>query len=215
MGKNSISTLPVAETVLLANRIVAACGPGPTNTYGIAQSDVTQLGTNAAALTTAGSAVEDALATYHAAVAARNTKLKTIRYILSSVSRQAYANPVVNREKIVALGLSPRSKNRAKAVPQTPYGLAAEPDANGAMKLSWNRAGNPAGVMFVVEARVANGTWTPVANTSATRTTLNDLLPGGPIEFRVMALKNDAASLPSPLLTLFPSASVPPLRVAA
>ena len=215
VGKNNIQNLVPAEAVLLANRIVAACGPGPTNTYGIVQADLTQLAANATALTTTGNAVEDALATYRAAVATRNGQLRLTRYILGNVARQVYANSALTPAKIQTLGLSPRSKSRTKTVPVTPDGLVAEPQANGTMKLSWNRSGNPSGAMFVVEARTEGGDWAPVANTSASRTVLGDLLPGGPIQLRVYAMKNDEVSLPSPLLVLYASATTPPLRIAA
>ena len=200
----------------MATRIVTACGPGPTNTYGIIQADLTQLAANATALTNAGNAVEDALSTYHAAVATRNNQLRVTRYILGNVARQVYANSALTPAKIETLGLSPRSKARAKVVPQTPDQLKAVPQANGKVTLVWERAGNPQGVMFVVEAQTGTGDWEPVANTSASRITMRGLLPNVPVQFRVYALKNADASPPSPVLSLFsqPQAA-PALRVAA
>ena len=215
MGKNNIQVLAPSEAIALAANIVTVCGPGPTNAYGIDHGTLTQLGAFSGSLTEAGNAVDLAYSAYQAAVQTRKGTLNTLRFLLANAARQAYTSPDSTATKIAQLGLSPRSKNRAKIPPIAPDGLVAQTEATGEIRLVWNRAGNPEGTMFLVEARTGGGAWKTAAHTSAAKTVLRDMPPTGPTQFRVTALRNDEASVPSPILLLFPASGDASARKAA
>ena len=76
-------------------------------------------------------------------------------------------------------------------------GLRADPNANGSVKLKWDRNGNAQTTMFVVETSADGAAWTFLKTTTRCSYLAEGFAPGAAAYFRVTATTSTASSLPS------------------
>ena len=110
-------------------------------------------------------------------------------------------------------------RSRPLATPERPSATLA---TGGRLTLRWRRAGNPRGVMFLVERLMVDGSWSQAGATPDAKLTLEDQgeTPSG--FYRVNATDSGELSLPSPVMvpkrakvTKAKAAKVPARRRAA
>ena len=215
MPNNDIQSASPVELVLLTNQISSGLGTGATNPYGVPAEQKTALTTTTLALNAMNAVVENAKAAYHSAVRNREASRAACASAAATVARTVYANPAVTPGMVAALGLSPRSRSRARILPFPPVEVTVTPVAAGDLLVKWNRGANARGVNFVVEAQTGTGEWAFVGDTTATRLTLSGYAPGSTLSLRVSASKNGTVSTPSAAVAPYPVPAAAPLRLAA
>ena len=218
MASNRIQNLSPEALLALGRLVQSKIGSTPGGPYGVSITQIGAVEDETTSLGVANDAVESSRAAWHEAVQERLIVQQRCSDAVVSVANTAYGNPLVTPSMIAALGLSPRSKARAKVVPQTPIELTATPTNNGTIVVRWNRNGNPQGVNFLVEGRSGGGEWGLLQDTTAASLKLSGFA-GQAMEFRVAASKGGVTSAPSEVASVFtavePSEDSPSLRLAA
>lgn len=144
---------------------------------------------------------KDAVSLHVRAQAATTKKDKSLEALLSDARRLAQAarnSPAADNGLLIKLGLTTKMPKRRRVHPERPTDLTAEGLATGQVKLKWSRNGNPKGTIFIVEARLYDGSgWQFVA--SVLKPSYVDLYrrPGVKIDYRVTARRTDFKSPPS------------------
>jgi len=185
------------------------------NDYGVSTTQLNAVHTGGTTLNTDLTAVTNAKAQYHATVQAKDAEQKVLVNSIAALAKTVYANPAVTDAMIAALGLAPR-KSPSKNTPVQPLSLTATPNADGTVKLKWNRNGNASTIIFVIETSADGSHWDLVKATNRTSYTAFGFDPGVLAWFRVTATTSTASSAPSTAVAIYgPAApSVPQLKVA-
>lgn len=199
---NDFHNLSPTRTVSVATLMAHACGEDATPPFGLSAAQKTALQTGAAELDVANAALVSAKCAYRAAVLDRNAKRKSCVRAMASVARTLFASGATPGQ-IAAFGLSPHSKERTKGVPTTPASLLAQALPNGAVRLTWNRNGNPRGAMFQIEAQQGDDSWAIVGFVTACKAVVYDPKLGARTRFRVRASKCGQVSPPTPEATIY------------
>ena len=111
------------------------------------------------------------------------------------------------------LGITPATSYAGPVVP--PVSLASAPKADGSCRLTWSRASNAPGTVWVVEVAVGSGTFAYLATSSRTSYVDDAAEPGIQRTYRVSAQRNGETSLPSSSTTIYPSGEGEILSLAA
>lgn len=165
--------------------------------YGVTPAQMTLLNTNKNALAAASTDLIAKKDAYEAALLTRdNSRVATIGS-LANIGGTIYNNSTVTNVMLAAAGYAVYDSSGTTIIPVTPIDLLANPDAEGSVKLSWKRNGNPQGVVFVIEQSPDGEAWSQVFSTTKARVTLSGFTPGVEFWFRVRATKNDIVTLPS------------------
>ena len=176
--------------------------------YGVSEEEVLALQDLSADLQTAIAlqiAAENfKLAATTGKLAAREDAIQTASNLVAKI----YANPEVTDTMLAKIGLAQRPKY-ARTRPLIPVtSFFAKAFETGEVKLKWNRNGNSASVIFVVEAQTEpDGPFQYIVSTSRTRVTLRNYAPGKRVTFRVFATRTDAKSSPSNVAIIYGDAS--------
>jgi hypothetical protein len=134
---------------------------------------------------------------------------------LVNIANAIYNNPTITDALIADAGLAVRDKVRTPVTPKIPQDLVATPFANGTVKLTWKRSGNPKNAMFFVESRGETGDWTLVGQTMRSKLELEGFTPGVFARFRVKAVTSTAWSLHSNIAVIYSDEQEGGLEVAA
>ncbi len=202
MAKNTFYSLG-AEPLLTFSGTAYAVISGSPLLYGITPALLTNLAAANTALDTAISDASAAEAAFHAAVAEKNTAMQDVINGLSAISPGIYNNTALTDGQIAATGFQPRDHERTPVVPQTPTDLIANAFANGTVNLSWNRNGNPYGVIFVIEASFDGSAWVQVGSTKTRSTTLSGFQPGTTRWFRIRSTTKSQQSANSTSVAIY------------
>ena len=213
MPRNKLQKTPAALLPARARRFCDVAGKDPV-TLGLTSELVGSIAGLADDLDLRNAVVLDLQNAYHAAVLDRDGVAAACVAALASASNRVYATVPGDAVAIAELGLSPRSTSKARIVPKTPFGVVAALRPNGEVELKWDRSGNAAEVIFVVEASRDGGAWENVESTTKTRLALRGFVPGVTAHFRIRATKNGVSATVSTWATIYPEDG-PALRLAA
>ncbi|MEQ1822448.1 MAG: fibronectin type III domain-containing protein [Fimbriimonadaceae bacterium] len=100
-------------------------------------------------------------------------------------------------ELVTATGLAPHDEIQSPIEPDQPTDLIVTPFADGQVKLEWKRNDNPCGVIFVIEASIADAPWVQVFCTKRANVKIPGFTPGVKATFRVLATNRGQFSFPS------------------
>jgi len=129
-------------------------------------------------------------------------------------ARQFLADPSLPLSLLADLGLNVGSGGAGPV--SVPTELSAVGYDNGENKLRWNRNGNVATTIFVVEARIGNeGEWFFVDVTTKTRFTHDGQTPGTEVFYRVYAQRAGSQSGYSNIAVVYSDGGDAALSVAA
>ena len=144
--------------------------------------------------------VMDTRSEYRAAIQNRLFAEKACADALAQGARIVYASPSIPPTAIARLGLSPRSTGRRPIRPHTPDRLMLRYLRDGRILLAWDRVANDETVTFIVETQVGEGPWTFAATTSRSRRILPPSAASMATRYRVVAVKGEETSPPSPVI---------------
>lgn len=185
-----------AETTSIA---VAADEAG----YGISAGDSTSLETRLTQFNTALDTFAIAETAFRAASEAKKTARGLLLSSLSKVANKVYAAELATNEMLAAAGLAVRDP-RSVVTPQKVLAFLATPNADGTVKLAWQRNGNKYGVLFVIEFRPdATADWEQLTTTKRQSLTVSGFDPGVRADFRVIATNIGLSSTPSDIQTIY------------
>ncbi|HMS56139.1 MAG TPA: fibronectin type III domain-containing protein [Fimbriimonadaceae bacterium] len=184
--------------------------------YGVTVAQAAELDTALSNFVDARTAVENKRAELRAAVEEQNAFRDALINNMGFLAKNIYNNPSVTPAMIALLGLEPRDTSNTSAIPYTPTSFEATPNADGSVKLSWNRNGNSSRAVFIVEQKDAGGEWSIFTTTTKTRETHFGFAPGEEKWFRVYASINGQVSAPSFEDSIYTAApSAPTVSLAA
>lgn len=193
------------NTVCIAN--TAALGLTPANLLEIAGASTT--------FTTDLNALVAAKATAKSAAALKDTQKKSSKATVSKYAKMFRANVAVTDALLAQLQLPAHKTPGTKTPPTTPTMLVANADGTGLVSLSWNRMGNIAGTVFLIEYRTSpTSDWAVVNTTTRVRFSVQ-ATPGSYIAFRVSAQRNGQTSAASTPVVLWDSSAPQALQIAA
>lgn len=159
--------------------------------------------------------LENARATFHAAVQTKEAARAALINSISIVAADIYTGKVA-ANLVASTGLVPHDTTHTRVTPQIPTDLTATPNIYGQVKLEWKKNGNPYGVVYVVETSTNTTDWTAVTNSTRRSVTLSGYTPGTMVWFRVRATKNGEMSDASNVTQIYaPSSMETPLQEAA
>lgn len=141
--------------------------------------------------------VEDARIAFEAAVEAKDQSRFALLGTTTDLTAIIYAFPGITPQLLSAAGLAVHSTTKTPKVPSTPGTPTALPFPTGDVLLKWNRAANPYGVTFGIEAKSSTGEWALVANTTATKIRLFGYAPGVETWFRIVATHRGLFATPT------------------
>lgn len=184
--------------------------------FGVTVAQAAELDTALTNFTDARTNVENKKAELRAAVEEQNAYRDALVSTMGFLSKDIYNNPSVTPAMIALLGLEPRDTSYTSAIPYTPTGFEATPNADGSVNFKWNRNGNSPRATFIIEQKNPGGEWSVLTTTTKTKVSLFGFNPGEEKWFRVYATVNGQVSAPSfedPIYAAAPSS--PTLSVAA
>jgi len=183
-------------------------------TLGLSPAEFTSIEDAANAYTAAFDAVETTKLAYEGAVAAKRLAHEAATEIFQTFAMEFKANPNLTPELKASLGLK---VNPTPSGPvQIPTNLTATAFTNGTIKLRWDRNGNAQKTMFKIQAQFEGETqWQIIDTITATRYTVQNVVLGQPITFRIIASRGGANSDASNAVGVFTNDIPVSLEVAA
>lgn len=213
MSANNYNNLNDGNTFVFAKNLSTVLSSDPAS-YGISLASATSLAGSVGTYQNSLTDVEQGKATLKAKTSTKNTNKNALITKIQAIARDVYANEAVTPTMLGALGLAVHGGGGAPITPTAPNSLWADAYANGTVKLKWNRATNPQGVSFVIEAW--NGTaWNVVWVTTKAKATLSGFAPGVEVRFRMYASHNSSASAYSNEAIIYGSGDSQFLQLAA
>lgn len=148
-------------------------------------------------------AVKAARDAYAAVVARKDARLAAAKRLAGKHSREWRAQDDVSDALLVRMGLAPKQTRSSRRRPVQPERLIATADGNGRITLTWDRAGNPRGALFLVQrADAGQEGWTTVLVTTRSKAFVMGT-PGQPIWLRVIAQARNETSEPTSVAALW------------
>ena len=158
--------------------------------------------------------VQDAAKTaYRASVADKVDLRADVTAIVRKYAREFKANPAVSNGLLTSLGIV---TNSASGPVTQVTGLQVTGCADGVNKLTWNRSGNSAQTIFIIEYKTdAETDWGFAAAITKTSFNHEDQTPGELVWYRIIASRAGTNAVPSLPVAAYGATSTPPLTVAA
>lgn len=129
------------------------------------------------------------------AVAQKNESRADVVFAINTVAKKIYADPSVDNEMLVSIGLAVRPNYSTRTHPVAPTALVALPQGDGGVvTLRWDRNGNSEHAIFTIWAIGYDENWRIVGSTKSTKIQLDGFTPGVPQTFRVTASVNGRTS---------------------
>ncbi|MCE9557950.1 MAG: fibronectin type III domain-containing protein [Armatimonadetes bacterium] len=176
---------------------------------------ITDLNARVSAFSSGLSGAESAKAAYRGAIQTQATAENNFEAYVRSLVSEIQVNSAMTNTMRGDLGITVKSSSTTKAVPVTVTGLIATGFANGSVKLKWNRNGNVARIVFLIEASFDGTTWNQVNAGNATKVTLTGFAAGTPVWFRVVSSTSTRKSAPTTAVNLYGSSESVSLKLAA
>lgn len=187
---------------------------GSAVALGLSGPELTEINDAANEFNEAYTTSETAKNAARGAVAMKDESRVSTTEVFRRFARQFLADPNVPSSLLAELGLNVGSGSSGPV--QVPTELSAVGYDNGENKLRWNRNGNAANTVFVVEARVGNtGEWFFVDVTTKTRFTHDGQTPGTEVFYRVYAQRAGSQSGYSNIAVVYSDGGETTLSVAA
>lgn len=165
-------------------------------TCGLTPAQFAEIEDAANAFTAAYEASQAAKATAHGLVVTKDEVRASAEAIFRQYAQMIVNNPAVPTALKGQLNLTIAPTPAGPVVP--PANLNVTGYANGANELKWNRNGNGAGTIFVIEAKIGAETeWTQIGTTTKTKFTSGGNTPGEQAAYRIYATRGDETSEPS------------------
>lgn len=199
---NDFSRLSDAELSKVADIVATALAADPSG-YGIVAGDATSIASRLSQFDTSVNAFVVAETALRAASEAKKSWRSLLLSTLGKVSNKVYAAELATNEMLAAAGLSIRETPTA-ILPKKVLDFIATPNADGTVKLKWERNGNKYGVLFVIEMRPdATAEWEQLLSTQRQSITVSGFTPGVRAEFRCIATNRGLSATPSDIDTIY------------
>lgn len=210
---NKISNLTDAQLAGLLTNMTNGLD-GRVTAYGLTAADFTALQNSTSLFNDAVVFSETAEAARKSATQQKKTQKRSTVGVASGIANRVYANPAVSNQMLAEIGLTPRSQGGTRSAPKTPLDLIAAPSANGYVKFTWKRNGNPTRAVFNLQ-QWQNGAWITISALTRVSETLGGFAPGIEQRFRVVAWLNGQQSQPSNEFTIYDEGGSEVLSLAA
>lgn len=181
---------------------------------GLTATLATQFATAVGAFDTALQDLIAADAAYRVAVQTKNSARLTLVTTMREIFPMCYANQSVSNAELASILLAPRAPRSSFVAPMQPTNLVATPQLDGYVKFTWNRNGNNSATTFQLEQRDTDGEWFIIWSGGRRSATIPGFAAGVEETFRVIAVKGESSSLPSPSYTIYSGAGGGALRAA-
>ena len=180
------------EVAGLMRKLKKKAGTNPAS-IGLTDDLVTQLETQAGAIETRETAVENTERDYRGAVKARDADVTSGKDLLRRMRKKVEASEATEQDRTEA-GLPVSDGVSVPLMPPTDLVVVA----NGTVhKLKWKKNGNAAGVQYVIEAKIAEGEWTLLDVVTAAKFEHAGRTPGQRAMYRIKARKGGITSASS------------------
>lgn len=147
------------------------------------------------------------------AVATKDATRKSTTATIRALAAQVKANPLSTPEILAAFGMNPGPTPSGGV--NIPGQFSVSPQAQGFAKLSWKRAGNVNGTVFVIQAKYVTGDWVMIGTTTTSKFTDFDAAPAVPKWYRVRAERGGTVSPWTNEISIYSAGeSAPELKVA-
>lgn len=146
-------------------------------------------------------------AAYHASVTAKDESAADLRKELGRLSKTWRAKDTIDDSLLAELRVAPHETPPTFTAVTTPRALVFRADAQGNIRLKWDRNGNTRGTIFQIEASYdRTRTWQIVRTTTASKATLHSNV-GEQVLYRVAAVRGGVTSVASSPIVVWPSAA--------
>ncbi|MEQ1933320.1 MAG: hypothetical protein ABL962_05505, partial [Fimbriimonadaceae bacterium] len=151
-----------------------------------------------------------AKAASHGATATKRTNRTTSEATARKFAKMFLANTALSQDLLAELGLNVVPQPIGPVSTVTDVSVAGY--SNGTNKLSWNRAGNAQGTMFMIEAKIGTSTtWVQVGGTTKKAFTHSGQTPGVQVIYRIIAQRNTVSAEPSNTAIVYETSSPNPV----
>ncbi|MCE9558456.1 MAG: fibronectin type III domain-containing protein [Armatimonadetes bacterium] len=188
---------------------------GAPTTFGLTSTIATAISTAAASYETAMDNLYTAETAYRAAVADKETARLALETKWATYVPMMYANPTVTNGVLGSIGFAPKSARGPFVEPIQVTAFTVNAINNGYAKFKWDRNGNNAATVFVLEQKSGTGDWLRVWSGTRSKVQLTGYTPGVEVFFRVFATKGEFVSEPSDTQVIYPSSGIGELSIAA
>jgi hypothetical protein len=162
--------------------------------YAIPAGNLTALNAANTNLASAITSAQNAENAFHAAIAAKNAAMASVLDAIKPIAKLVYANALLTEAEIAATGLAIHDTQPTPVTVGPISNPVVNAFADATAVLTWDRNGNPQGVIFEVESSTNGTDWSFWGSTTRRKAELSGVTPGVTRWFRIRAAKSGQAS---------------------